>query len=983
MNTYLEKIYISNARKFSSDVIISCGKEKGATLLLASNGTGKTTVFDCIELALTGSIQRISNNNLFSIINNMHPEMDVRLEFSDEQFCDFHFRKGEKPFIKSNINFINSNINPENIPFLLRLTHLFEQRGNKWFVSSDDNEAGYLLDKLSIGNELMHILNKKTSIISTVTRLKNNAETELNQAKFELNNFIQLLKLKEDAKNALPITPISQLINDLRQIDVSKNKEIENSISSLSNYFMEILMLYQSKFEKSKERKSNLAELSSILKEYFAQQIILKTKNEELIKLKKEEEDATNLINLIHTDILKINKELDSQETEKKNLLFIQQRLYEIDSLNTQKDSVEKELKKNIDKKHYLEKVLINHEVVLAETKKNIDKYNDMLLKRTSLQTELEQKQLHQQAIGRNKKLQISTCVLLLMINKFMSELNNIENLIRKSDSTIYKYEKNTASLQQQLEQLQSTFNAINQAISTIATHIDSTVDTCPLCGQQYTALELQKRIKKSLDLANPAIESIAHQYLDCKKETENLKNEREELYDTYKICQTKIKYLISEFNNIKGEISELSKNLVEYSNIENIEELLDNQCYNIEQEIKLYSEKIVVYPSKENYEKLEKAKMEILNCQKEIELLMSFITKDKSRIIELESLINIYTKQTSDTNKISVNASLQSLSEKNIATRCEFQNITNRMKEQRQLLDITKNKLELITIDINTLKTQQAFIDNKWNEYGLKGYPSINTIEEERKSIEDSLDKYSRILSNLENIKIDVEKWKQSQIYEHYETEIKKKTHGVTENLYYTKLIKKCNESKAKLEKTQMKDEAIRTFFDSMKEEGKNLDTYLEEINPLWKSIFNRVLINPIFLNSQLQKTVSYNKSKASIDTWLHGKNIKVSNIASEAQLTDLQLTFILAMSQKYNWTSWKTLLLDDPTQHHDLVHAAAVFDLLRDYIYALDYQIIMSTHDNLHADFFRRKLQNDEIPVKLWVLQDSEKGVTAQLRE
>ena len=87
--------------------------------------------------------------------------------------------------------------------------------------------------------------------------------------------------------------------------------------------------------------------------------------------------------------------------------------------------------------------------------------------------------------------------------------------------------------------------------------------------------------------------------------------------------------------------------------------------------------------------------------------------------------------------------------------------------------------------------------------------------------------------------------------------------------------------------------------------------------------------------------------------------------------------------MSQKYNWTSWKTLLLDDPTQHHDLVHAAAVFDLLRDYIYDLDYQIIMSTHDNLHADFFRRKLQNDEIPVKLWVLQDSEKGVTAQLRE
>ncbi|WP_199269901.1 hypothetical protein [Algibacter sp. L1A34] len=47
------------------------------------------------------------------------------------------------------------------------------------------------------------------------------------------------------------------------------------------------------------------------------------------------------------------------------------------------------------------------------------------------------------------------------------------------------------------------------------------------------------------------------------------------------------------------------------------------------------------------------------------------------------------------------------------------------------------------------------------------------------------------------------------------------------------------------------------------------------------------------------------------------------VNQIASEAQLTDLQLTFMLAMAKQHHWTPWRALLLDDPTQHHDLVHA------------------------------------------------------------
>jgi ABC-type phosphonate transport system ATPase subunit len=113
-----------------------------------------------------------------------------------------------------------------------------------------------------------------------------------------------------------------------------------------------------------------------------------------------------------------------------------------------------------------------------------------------------------------------------------------------------------------------------------------------------------------------------------------------------------------------------------------------------------------------------------------------------------------------------------------------------------------------------------------------------------------------------------------------------------------------------------------------------------------------------------------------------LNDSKVPVTHVASEAQLTDVQFSFLLAMATKYLWTNWRALLLDDPTQHHDLVHAASVFDLLRDYIADLGFQVILATHDSVQADFFIRKLENDGLPCTLYVLEADENGVNAVLQ-
>ena len=128
------------------------------------------------------------------------------------------------------------------------------------------------------------------------------------------------------------------------------------------------------------------------------------------------------------------------------------------------------------------------------------------------------------------------------------------------------------------------------------------------------------------------------------------------------------------------------------------------------------------------------------------------------------------------------------------------------------------------------------------------------------------------------------------------------------------------------------------------------------------------------------LSNKISRNKLTAKTSALIHDKNTDIAHIASEAQLTDLQLTFMLAMANRYQWTPWKALLLDDPTQHHDLVHASSVFDVLRDYIIEFDYQVMMSTHDSIQAKFFQRKLENEGVQSKIFLLVDRSGGVTAE---
>ncbi|WP_180187964.1 ABC transporter ATP-binding protein [Achromobacter insuavis] len=82
-----------------------------------------------------------------------------------------------------------------------------------------------------------------------------------------------------------------------------------------------------------------------------------------------------------------------------------------------------------------------------------------------------------------------------------------------------------------------------------------------------------------------------------------------------------------------------------------------------------------------------------------------------------------------------------------------------------------------------------------------------------------------------------------------------------------------------------------------------------------------------------------------------------------SEGQLSALSVAVLFAASTTFGWSRWRGLLLDDPLQHNDVIHASAFMDL-RQMVLGLGYQVILSTHDSAEAEFLIRKCRSAGIP-------------------
>jgi hypothetical protein len=184
--------------------------------------------------------------------------------------------------------------------------------------------------------------------------------------------------------------------------------------------------------------------------------------------------------------------------------------------------------------------------------------------------------------------------------------------------------------------------------------------------------------------------------------------------------------------------------------------------------------------------------------------------------------------------------------------------------------------------------------------------------------------------------------------------------------------LVSRLEEARVALSLTQSAHKAVDAFADKLRDEATKFSTqFLTPLNGLIDDFNEALLSTPV---ETVRLNAAYLKDRTQFDMGLHYRDplddalfdtaIPPQVVLSEGQLAANGFSILCAASTAYPWSRWRALLMDDPLQHNDIIHAAAFVDLMRNLVELQGYQLIMSSHDRAEAEFIRRKFDAANLP-------------------
>ena len=313
--------------------------------------------------------------------------------------------------------------------------------------------------------------------------------------------------------------------------------------------------------------------------------------------------------------------------------------------------------------------------------------------------------------------------------NKIMLKTNNVKANILKLGE--YKTQENEKNLNQYINELDNIKKSLNNLNSILKLKLDKTI--------------LNSRLKETEELIN------------SKKLTEDKKKGKTE--ESIKEYNTKLNEQISKFNNVNSEIPKLGEEKTPQN--ENKLNQYINELNNIKNNLnnldKILKDKPQPKPKldKTNLNKKLKEVEELVKGKELTESLKKDKTEESIRKYNEE-----YSKMVSNLN--SVKANISSLGEdKNSENEAKLNQYIRELDNIKNSLDILNSILEIK--EQPKLKLDKTNLNNKLKEVEdlVKGKELTENLKKDKteESIRKYIDEYSKILLNLNNIKVNISK--------------------------------------------------------------------------------------------------------------------------------------------------------------------------------------------------------------------------------
>ncbi|GGE80914.1 AAA family ATPase [Massilia psychrophila] len=272
------------------------------------------------------------------------------------------------------------------------------------------------------------------------------------------------------------------------------------------------------------------------------------------------------------------------------------------------------------------------------------------------------------------------------------------------------------------------------------------------------------------------------------------------------------------------------------------------------------------------------------------------------------------------------------------------------------------------------------------WGEAGYLNEPSGSFLTEHQTRLVEHSIRAKSVEDSLQLLVTGYRKWIGYEQLRLLEDEIAKKLtaeDGKSEGEVIALLARRMEKARDNIKIAQNARQRVETVGSSMQQRA---GTYADEVLvPLNNTIkrFARALMTwsdeSISYHAEHTATRSELRPgivKRAVDGSITQMEMNPNLYFSEGQLSALSVAALLAASTTFGWSRWRGLLLDDPLQHNDVIHASAFMDMLRQLVNGLGYQIILSTHDSAEAEFLSRKCGSAGIPYQIHELAPRGEG-------
>ncbi|VVN83015.1 Chromosome partition protein Smc [Pseudomonas fluorescens] len=985
---HLKSITLSNIRRFGADTKIELSR--GATILLAPNGTGKTAIFEAIEFGLTGKISRL-DDGLVPIIRDSESAAQVSLDFGDLQASARVDSIGDIER-SGDLSALFPETKAEDIPFLLRLTHLLDQREGAWLVNAEPKIAGSQLERLPIGKDG----NQVSSVLGGIRRALNDqlktarASLQLFEAEFTEWKSLSLDRDVAAAQTQGALRSREHIAESL--LDIARQTQSSDQLPAgllvpplgqdgLETAHEGLEKLVENKLELLREQITSLVEVDGLIGRFIDEQARIEQLSSELVTQRETLEQTKEKRAQALTSLDQIQQELVAAQNEREAIASqLNRHLKE----TLAKETVEQrqQVLKDADD------TLTNAELE-ASTSRAVHEGNEQL----SVQHNLIDGQRQtlrqfdadllaaQELIERWEPMLQRLAEIAAAVSGGEAQAEELEEQLRVALLAKANADVEVEEAKSHHANITSAADSIRQAVASIATHLPSDRGDCPVCGEEHGAALLNERVAKALASIDPNVVEAERRLKKAadklRERTESAAHAQAEL----KACRFGIDQLESQQAYLAADITELSSNvLLGGDTLPLARESVRRRAEANAAAKQQLDEKQSNLAAPVTPEVFEQARNAYNSAVRAVDAARDARAEASSRLAQATAALEAVTADDLPAKTLEELSVAQNLNA-SLLIELDPKVATQQSTSDRQQVELTAatNAVAALETQLSEAQARLATVRASWRQLSFAGDPSAEVASSQDAQLHSASTALTRHSEALQAVKIEISAWSRIEKARVAQGLLDRRRGEHSEDQYTAHLQQRVESERMAMQRFSQLHAAMESLNKFLSSEIENVQKHVQAVMPRWQALLKRIVRESRFTGTNLNFRTSHLKSQASVTVQLNGSSTPVTSIASEAQLTDLQLTFLLSMALEHQWSPWRGLLLDDPTQHHDLVHAAAVFDVLRDYIIDHDFQVVIATHDALQARYFMRKLQNDGIEARIWSLVPTPNGVTA----